>query len=163
MAVIVDPADPRQPLDALIPYEVAHSFWSDGAGKRRWMALPDGTSVTVGADGDWDFPTGTVLAKEFEHDGQLIETRLLMHHPDGTWGGYAYAWNESQTEAELVDGGLVVDLSVQQWLVPDSGEWLTVRTVVDDPLYLVQPFMVSTNFKKEADGATKWTPKACRE
>jgi len=27
----------------------------------------------------------------------------------------------------------------------------------------VQPFMVSTNFKKEADGASKWSPKACRE
>ena len=50
-----------------------------------------------------------------------------------------------------------------RYAVPDSGEWLTVRTVVDDPLYLVQPFMVSTNFKKEADGAAKWTPKACRE
>ena len=50
-----------------------------------------------------------------------------------------------------------------RYSVPDSGEWLTVRTVVDDPLYLVQPFMVSTNFKKEADGASKWSPKACRE
>ena len=50
-----------------------------------------------------------------------------------------------------------------RYAVPDSGEWLTVRTVVDDPLYLVQPFMVSTNFKKEADGASKWSPKACRE
>jgi hypothetical protein len=50
-----------------------------------------------------------------------------------------------------------------RYAVPDSGEWLTVRTVVDDPLYLVQPFMVSTNFKQEADGAAKWSPKACRE
>jgi hypothetical protein len=50
-----------------------------------------------------------------------------------------------------------------RYAVPDSGEWLTVRTVVDDPRYLVQPFMVSTNFKKEADGASKWSPKACRE
>jgi hypothetical protein len=46
--------------------------------------------------------------------------------------------------------------------VPESGEWLTVRTVVDDPSYLVQPFMTSTNFKQEADGA-KWNPKPCRE
>jgi hypothetical protein len=46
--------------------------------------------------------------------------------------------------------------------VPESGEWLTVRTVVDDPAYLVQPFMTSTNFKQEADGA-KWNPKPCRE
>jgi hypothetical protein len=49
-----------------------------------------------------------------------------------------------------------------RFAVPESGEWLTVRTVVDDPAYLVQPFMTSTNFKQEADGA-KWNPKPCRE
>ncbi len=49
-----------------------------------------------------------------------------------------------------------------RFAVPDGGEWLTVRTVVDDPAYLVQPFMTSTNFKREADGS-KWNPKACRE
>ena len=54
-----------------------------------------------------------------------------------------------------------------RYAVPDSGEWLTVRTVVDDPLYLVQPFMVSTNFKKvgppEGGPHVEWRPKACRE
>jgi len=49
-----------------------------------------------------------------------------------------------------------------RFAVPDSGEWLTVRTVVDDPSYLVQPFMVSTNFKQEPDGS-KWNPRPCRE
>ena len=44
-----------------------------------------------------------------------------------------------------------------------SGSSTTVRTVVDDPLYLVQSFMVSTNFKQEAEGASKWSPKGCRE
>jgi hypothetical protein len=49
-----------------------------------------------------------------------------------------------------------------RYAVPDSGEWLTVRIVVDDPLYLVQPFMVSTNFKREPDGS-KWKPRPCRD
>lgn len=49
-----------------------------------------------------------------------------------------------------------------RYAVPDGGEWLTVRTVVDDPAYLVQPFMTSTNFKREGNGAP-WNPKACRE
>ncbi len=39
-----------------------------------------------------------------------------------------------------------------RFTTPDGAEWLTVRTVVDDPTYLLQPFMVSTNFKREADG-----------
>ena len=57
----------------------------------------------------------------------------------------------------------VITEHFMRYAVPDSGEWLTVRTVIDDPRYLVQPFMTSTNFKKGADGSTKWSPKACRE
>ena len=56
----------------------------------------------------------------------------------------------------------VITEHFMRFAVPDGGEWLTVRTVVDDPLYLVQPFMTSTNFKREADGS-KWNPKPCRE
>jgi hypothetical protein len=41
-----------------------------------------------------------------------------------------------------------------------GGEMLVVTTVVDDPRYLVQPFIVSSHFKKEADGS-KWDPTPC--
>lgn len=56
----------------------------------------------------------------------------------------------------------VVTEHFMRFTTPDGAEWLTVRTVVDDPTYLVQPFMVSTNFKREADGS-KWNPWPCRE
>ena len=56
----------------------------------------------------------------------------------------------------------IVTEHFMRYAVPDSGEWLTVRIVVDDPLYLVQPFMVSTNFKREPDGS-KWKPRPCRD
>ena len=56
----------------------------------------------------------------------------------------------------------VVTEHFMRYTVPDGGEWLTVRTIVDDPTYLVQPFMVSTNFKQEPDGS-KWNPRPCRE
>jgi hypothetical protein len=56
----------------------------------------------------------------------------------------------------------VVTEHFMRFAVPEAGEWLTVRTVIDDPTYLVQSFMTSTNFKREADGS-KWNPKACRE
>lgn len=46
--------------------------------------------------------------------------------------------------------------------VPGAGEGLTVRTVVDDPTYLEQPFMVSTNFQRVADAARR-KPEPCRE
>jgi hypothetical protein len=44
---------------------------------------------------------------------------------------------------------------------PGAGEWFVVSTTVDDPKYLAQPFVTSSNFKKEADGS-KWAPAPCR-
>ena len=45
---------------------------------------------------------------------------------------------------------------------PDAGDWFVVTTVVDDPQYLAQQFITSTNFKKEADGS-KWSPTTCKQ
>jgi hypothetical protein len=42
-----------------------------------------------------------------------------------------------------------------------SGDsYLIITTIVDDPQYLAQPFITSTHFKKEPDGA-KWHPEPC--
>ena len=38
--------------------------------------------------------------------------------------------------------------------------WFVVTTIVEDPLYLSEPFVTSTNFKQEADGS-KWSPAIC--
>ena len=43
----------------------------------------------------------------------------------------------------------------------NAGEWFVVTTTVDDPRYLAQPFVTSSNFKKEADNS-KWNPQPCR-
>src|SRR5690606_1657707 len=53
-----DPADPRHPVEGMIPYDVNVALWSDGARKARWLAIPDGTTITVEPDGDWTFPPG---------------------------------------------------------------------------------------------------------
>jgi hypothetical protein len=44
--------------------------------------------------------------------------------------------------------------------LPGGGQALLVTSVVDDPQYLQQPFIVSSQFKKEADGS-KWDPTPC--
>ena len=44
---------------------------------------------------------------------------------------------------------------------PNGDVILLVRTVVDDPKYLQVPFITSTNFKLEKDGA-KWNPSPCK-
>ncbi len=38
--------------------------------------------------------------------------------------------------------------------------WFTVTTVVEDPMYLTEPFVTSTDFKKIPDGAG-WSPSVC--
>jgi hypothetical protein len=44
--------------------------------------------------------------------------------------------------------------------LPGGGQVLLVTTIVDDPQYLQQPFIVSSQFKKEANGS-KWDPTPC--
>ena len=43
---------------------------------------------------------------------------------------------------------------------PNGDSWLIVKTIVDDPQYLAQPFITSTHFKKQAD-ASGWNPIPC--
>lgn len=40
-------------------------------------------------------------------------------------------------------------------------EWFTVTTIVEDPTFLTDPFITSSNFKREADDS-KWRPTPCR-
>ena len=117
------PGNATQPASGLIPYSPRAGFWSDGAQKDRWMALPDGRTITVDAEGDWAFPNGTVLMKNFRLSGQLVETRLLMKHRDtGNWAGYSYRWNTAQTEATRVRGGAVVTFGSQDWIYPAESQ-----------------------------------------
>jgi hypothetical protein len=43
---------------------------------------------------------------------------------------------------------------------PDGQAWLIVKTIVEDPTYLSQPYIVSSHFRKEPDGS-KWSPSEC--
>jgi uncharacterized repeat protein (TIGR03806 family) len=119
---------PSQPAAGLIPYAPAAPFWSDGAVKERWLAIPNGTSIAVGGDGDFTFPNGSVLVKHFRLNGTLIETRLFMRHPDGDWAGYTYEWNAQQTDATLVTGGKTVTIGGQSWRFPSGNECLSCHT-----------------------------------
>ncbi len=126
-----DAANVHKPRPGLIPFEVAAPLWSDAAGKRRWMALPDGKTITIEADGDFTFPIGTVLIKEFEIDGLLLETRFLIRHTDGDWAGYTYRWDDAGKEATLlgdaVDYRFVKDL---EWQFPSRQNCLACHTTI---------------------------------
>lgn len=123
-------ANATLPASGLIPYQPNAAFWSDGAVKSRWVGLPNGQNITVGADGDWDFPNGTVLRKDFRLGATLVETRLFMRHPDGVWAGYSYEWNGGQTDAALVVGGKQVTVAGQTWIFPSEAQCLLCHTSV---------------------------------
>jgi uncharacterized repeat protein (TIGR03806 family) len=125
----VSASNPQQPAAGVIPYAINAPFWSDGATKDRWLAVPDAQTITVRTDGDWDFPNRSVLMKNFRVGTRLIETRLLMRHPDGTWGGFTYEWNAQQTDATLVEGGADRDIgNGQTWRFPSEAQCLECHT-----------------------------------
>lgn len=113
-----DPLDPLVPVEAMIPYDLNHPFWSDDAEKSRYFAIPDGQTITVDADGDWDLPIGSVVAKHFVKEGLNLETRLLMRHDDGLWAGYSYRWRGDLSDADLVFGAETIDLPDTDWTIP---------------------------------------------
>ena len=100
---------PDRPAETLIPYALRNPLFSDYAEKHRFIHLPDGARLTVGADGRVDFPVGTALIKSFGYDGEggtldVIETRVLLRREDG-WLALPYVWNEDHSDAALKVAG----------------------------------------------------------
>ncbi len=125
-----DASDPKKPVAGLIPYDLNATLWSDGATKERYFAVPDGQKIHVNADGDFVFPNGTVMVKTFLLDGKRVETRLLMRHSDGTWAGYSYEWNDTETEATLLPGAKSKSVGTHTWNYPSRAQCLTCHTDV---------------------------------
>ncbi|MEZ4238277.1 MAG: PQQ-dependent sugar dehydrogenase [Myxococcota bacterium] len=122
-----DAADPNQPLPMLIGYDVAHPFWSDAAGKARWLAIPDGTAITVDDRGELVLPIGSVAVKEFTIGQRKVETRLLVRHADGAWAGYTYAWDDAGSDAVLLAAG--GEALGGAWAIPSRQQCLQCHTL----------------------------------
>ncbi|MFV1984831.1 MAG: hypothetical protein ACC657_14895, partial [Thiohalomonadales bacterium] len=124
--------DTRLPATGVIPYDINALFWSDGAVKERYFAIPDNTTITINAENDWVFPIGSILVKSFKLGNplKLFETRLLMRHTDGSWIGYSYEWNAAETDATLVIGSKRKVVNGQNWLYPSSGLCNSCHTTI---------------------------------
>lgn len=103
-----------QVAPGILPYSVQSPLWSDGAGKRRWMALPSGASIGFSEQGAWALPEGTVFIKHFgmvldersPEDVRRLETRFLVAARGGEYYGLVYEWDDDQRDARLLlDGG----------------------------------------------------------
>ena len=96
----------RQVIDpSHLRFAPQYPLWSDGAVKRRWLHLPEGSRID-GSDPDvWKFPVGTKFWKEFRFGDRVVETRLIQRFEDG-WRAGAYVWNAEGTDARLAPEGL---------------------------------------------------------
>lgn len=119
------------PAEGIIPYEINSPLWSDGAEKRRWMAIPgDGTDpspksdrIIFSKDDRWSFPVGSTFIKHFElpvdldHPGRVkrLETRVIVRDSSGGIWGVTYRWNDDDSEAFLLPAdGLTEDIVVRK-------------------------------------------------
>lgn len=133
----------RIPNKALIPYDLVVPFWSDGASKSRWVAIPDG-KIKFSANGQWTFPAGTVFVKNFDlptgaadpSAKRRLETRMLVRDNAGGVYGVTYKWRPDDSDADLLSGSLSEEISVkaatgdsrQTWYYPSRKDCLTCHT-----------------------------------
>ena len=101
-----DPAQ-RKLACGVIEYAPAFELWSDGAEKRRFVALPPGTRIDTSDPDAFVFPVGAKLWKEFRvraPDGRmrLGETRLIQKVTGG-WIYTSYVWSEDEQRAVQMD------------------------------------------------------------
>ena len=81
-------------------------------------------------------------------------------------GGYLEVKTTNLTPGWLRRNGVpysedaVVTEYFARFAAPNGDEWLMVTTIVEDPRYLTQRFIVSNHFRKEAEGG-RWNPRAC--
>lgn len=150
----VQASAPWEPADGLIPYTVIEPFWSDGADKTRYLALPDNTRITLDDSGDFALPRGSVLVKNFLLGQSLIETRLFLHNADGSWSGYSYQWDEAGTDATLVDGSRDVPVAGQTWHYPSAGECSLCHTAAAGFSLGLETLQLDTDFTYPGSGVT---------
>jgi uncharacterized repeat protein (TIGR03806 family) len=132
------------PSKELLPYDLIVAFWSDGAVKTRWVAIPN-AKVKYSASGDWVFPAGTVFVKHFDlptdaanpSARRRLETRLLVCDSNGGVYGVTYKWRADQSDADLLPGSLTEDIATtsatgqvgqQTWYYPSRKDCATCHT-----------------------------------
>ena len=80
-------------------YAPALVLWSDGAGKQRWVHLPEGEKIDASDPNNWVFPVGTKFFKEFRVEGRRVETRIFQKVRQDRWSRATYAWNRDESAA----------------------------------------------------------------
>jgi hypothetical protein len=104
------------------PYTPGIVLWSDGAEKHRWIYLPEGQKIDASSSGDWTFPIGTKLFKEFAIGTRRIETRFFQKVRDDHWMRTSFVWDAAGSDAVRSAGGDITLSDGSTYHVPTSKE-----------------------------------------
>lgn len=141
------------PSPGLIPYVPNVPFWSDGALKTRYMAVPNnggaitpGEQISFSPTNYWTFPAGTIFVKTFQLNTDTsnpnalrrLETRLLVRDINGAVYGVTYKWRSDNSDADLLTSSLSENILItngsqvitQTWYYPSPSDCLTCHTPV---------------------------------
>lgn len=166
-------------IDGYVPYELYESFWSDGALKKRWIAVPNNDGVHSGNDeqimysehGDWEFPSGTVIVKHFDLQvddnnpavTKKIETRISVVDEVGEMYFLTYNWNEAQTDAVLQASSLdePVDITTvgggtrtQTWHFPSNSDCINCHNHANKGGLGLKSRYLNTDYTYDETGIT---------
>ncbi|WP_299525377.1 PQQ-dependent sugar dehydrogenase [Winogradskyella sp.] len=166
------------PTEGIVPYELIESFWSDGAHKQRWLAVPNGgdgshdgplEQVAYSENGDWDFPVGTVLIKHFElntdktnpNQRKKIETRFSIKGDNGSFYFLSYNWNDDETDAVLQEVGIDEDIEIttitgqtenQTWTFLDQSQCIACHNQANNGGLGLKSRYLNSDFMYDDDG-----------
>jgi uncharacterized repeat protein (TIGR03806 family) len=158
----------EEPAPGVLPYQVAAPLWADAAHKGRFLLLPEGETLTLTEQDEWELPVGSVAIKSFYLDVDrsapntslhTIETRLLVREED-RWHSYIYRWNDEQTEATRIKAGADVFVEYtdaagqpaeQLYIVPDENTCGSCHER-DDVLRLLGVTTAQMNVQVDHDG-----------
>lgn len=147
----------------IVPYAPQVPFWSDGARKLRFVALPQLGQAGYTATGSYTFPEDSVLVKSFrlplvDNDPGseiLIETRLMIREA-GQWRGFSYRWNDQQTDAVLLTSSDTRTVSITPagggaarpytWYFPSSTDCIRCHTPASGGALGVQTVQLNSRF-----------------
>jgi uncharacterized repeat protein (TIGR03806 family) len=166
------------PAAGVIPYDVNSPLWSDGATKKRWIALPNNgapydaaETIAFASSSPWRFPAGTVFIKHFElpidardplHVRRL-ETRLLVLDSTGGIYGVTYKWRADNSDADLLPTSLTEDVSLtnadgtthtEQWYYPSRENCQTCHNSTAGFVLGVKTAQLNGTFTYPTTGAT---------
>lgn len=139
------------PISDLIPYDLIVPFWSDGAEKTRWIAVPRGRIRSAPA-GEWSFPEGTVFVKHFALGVTRLETRILLRGPNGAVRGFSYRWRADASDADLIREGRVETLrrpinGLTRWAFPGPTDCRQCHTPASGGILGVKPRQIDREMR----------------